>query len=69
MFIGTNLAFFPQHLLGLDGMPRRIVHYADNPGWAALNLLSTIGAFMIAVSILPFLWNVLHCSAQSAQRA
>jgi heme/copper-type cytochrome/quinol oxidase subunit 1 len=58
MFIGTNLAFFPQHILGLDGMPRRIVHYADNPGWASLNLMSTIGAFMIAVSVLPFLWNV-----------
>jgi cytochrome c oxidase subunit 1 len=58
MFIGTNLAFFPQHILGLDGMPRRIVHYADNPGWASLNLLSTIGAFIIAVSVLPFLWNV-----------
>jgi cytochrome c oxidase subunit I len=58
MFIGTNLAFFPQHILGLDGMPRRIVHYADNPGWASLNLISTIGAFMIAVSVLPFLWNV-----------
>src|SRR3954469_2778063 len=58
MFIGTNLAFFPQHILGLDGMPRRIVHYADNPGWASLNLISTIGAFMIAISVLPFLWNV-----------
>jgi heme/copper-type cytochrome/quinol oxidase subunit 1 len=58
LFIGTNLAFFPQHLLGLDGMPRRIVHYADNPGWGSLNLLSTIGAFTIAVSMLPFLWNL-----------
>jgi heme/copper-type cytochrome/quinol oxidase subunit 1 len=58
LFIGTNLAFFPQHILGLDGMPRRIVHYADNPGWAPLNLLSTVGAFMIAISTLPFLWNV-----------
>ena len=58
LFIGTNLAFFPQHLLGLDGMPRRIVHYADNPGWGSLNLLSTIGAFTIAISMLPFLWNL-----------
>jgi cytochrome c oxidase subunit 1 len=58
MFAGTNMTFFPQHLLGLDGMPRRIVTYADNPGWGSLNLLSTIGAFTIAVSILPFLWNV-----------
>ena len=58
LFVGTNLAFFPQHLLGLDGMIRRIVDYAPNPGWAELNFLSTIGAFMIAVSTLPFLWNV-----------
>ena len=58
LFIGTNLAFFPQHLLGLDGMVRRIVDYADNPGWTELNFLSTIGAFIIAVSVLPFLWNV-----------
>ena len=58
LFIGTNLAFFPQHLLGLDGMIRRIVDYAPNPGWTEMNFLSTIGAFMIAVSVLPFLWNV-----------
>jgi cytochrome c oxidase subunit 1 len=58
LFVGTNLTFFPQHLLGLDGMIRRIVDYAPNPGWPELNLLSSIGAFMIAASILPFLWNV-----------
>ncbi len=58
LFVGTNLTFFPQHLLGLDGMIRRIIDYADNPGWTELNFLSSIGAFMIAVSTLPFLWNV-----------
>jgi cytochrome c oxidase subunit 1 len=58
LFVGTNLTFFPQHLLGLDGMIRRIVDYAPNPGWTELNFLSSIGAFMIAASILPFLWNV-----------
>jgi cytochrome c oxidase subunit 1 len=58
LFIGTNLAFFPQHLLGLDGMIRRIVDYAPNPGWTELNFLSTIGAFLIGISVLPFLWNV-----------
>ena len=41
LFVGTNLAFFPQHLLGLDGMIRRIVDYAPNPGWTELNFLST----------------------------
>ena len=59
MFVGTNLAFFPQHLLGLDRMIRRIIDYAPNPGWAELNFTSTIGAFMIGVSILPFIWNVV----------
>ena len=58
LFVGTNLAFFPMHLLGLDGMIRRIVDYAPNPGWTELNFASTIGAFMIGLSILPFLWNV-----------
>ena len=48
LFIGTNLAFFPQHLLGLDGMIRRIADYSPNAGWTELNFLSTIGAFMIA---------------------
>ncbi|MGI8929238.1 MAG: cytochrome c oxidase subunit I, partial [Candidatus Limnocylindrales bacterium] len=58
LFVGTNLTFFPQHLLGLDGMIRRIVDYEANTGWSELNFLSTIGAFMIAISTLPFLWNV-----------
>ena len=58
LFVGTNLTFFPQHLLGLDGMVRRIIDYAPNPGWMELNFLSTIGAFIIALSIPPFLWNV-----------
>ena len=58
LFIGTNVAFFPQHLLGLDGMIRRIADYSPNAGWTELNFLSTIGAFMIAASMLPFLWNV-----------
>jgi heme/copper-type cytochrome/quinol oxidase subunit 1 len=58
LFIGTNVAFFPQHLLGLDGMIRRIPDYSGNAGWTELNFLSTIGAFMIAASVVPFLWNV-----------
>ncbi|MBA2570505.1 MAG: cbb3-type cytochrome c oxidase subunit I, partial [Chloroflexi bacterium] len=58
LFIGTNVAFFPQHLLGLDGMIRRVADYAPNTGWMELNFLSTIGAFLIGASVLPFLWNV-----------
>ncbi len=58
LFVGTNLAFFPQHLLGLDGMIRRIPDYSGNAGWTQLNFVSTVGAFLIATSVLPFLWNV-----------
>ncbi len=58
MFIGVNLTFFPMHILGLDGMPRRIADYSSTAGWNQLNLLATIGSFTIAVSMLPFLWNV-----------
>ena len=58
MFIGFNLTFFPMHILGLEGMPRRIANYAPETGWQSLNLLATIGGFTIALSMLPFIWNV-----------
>ena len=58
IFIGMNLTFFPMHLLGLSGMPRRIADYSATAGWNDLNLLATIGGFTIAVSMLPFLWNI-----------
>ncbi len=52
MFFGFNLTFFPMHLLGLDGMPRRIATYSSESGWQALNLASTTGAFLIATSMI-----------------
>jgi len=58
MFIGFNLTFFPMHVLGLSGMPRRIADYSATAGWNDLNLAATIGGFLIAASMLPFLWNV-----------
>ncbi len=58
--IGFNLTFFVQHFLGLMGMPRRVFTYPDLPYWGVLNLISTIGAFMIAVAMLVFLWNILR---------
>ena len=57
-FIGFNLAFFPMHMLGVEGMPRRISSYAANPEWAFWNKVSTLGAFIIGVSIFPFLYNL-----------
>ncbi len=55
MIIGFNLTFFPMHLLGLNGMPRRIATYTSSGGWDTLNLVSSIGAFLIAISMFPFI--------------
>lgn len=55
--IGFNLTFFGMHILGILGMPRRIYVYAAGQGWDTLNLISTIGAFTIAVSVLLFIVN------------
>jgi cytochrome c oxidase subunit 1 len=58
-FIGFNTAFFPMHLLGLAGMPRRVYTYPRNDLWADLNLLVTVGAFIFLFSFLLFAWNVI----------
>jgi cytochrome c oxidase subunit 1 len=58
MFLGTNLTFFPMHILGVDGMPRRVADYPASSGWQAANIVETAGAFLVALSILVFLWNV-----------
>ncbi|HXG96894.1 MAG TPA: cytochrome c oxidase subunit I [Gemmatimonadales bacterium] len=58
--IGMNLAFFPMHLSGLLGMPRRIYTYAADLGVARFNQISTIGAFVIGIATLVFLWNLLR---------
>jgi cytochrome c oxidase subunit I len=68
LFIGFNLAFFPQHLLGLDGMVRRIYTY-DREGWEAYNLISTIGAYVMAVGILVFIVNVISTKRRPGARA
>jgi cytochrome c oxidase subunit 1 len=60
MFIGINLTFFPQHLLGLEGMPRRVYTYSEHGSWQAYNFISTVGSFVMAVAILLFFFNVLR---------
>jgi cytochrome c oxidase subunit 1 len=57
--IGFNLTFFPMHIVGLVGMPRRTYRYPSGMGWDTLNLLETIGAFIIALAVLVFLVNVI----------
>ncbi len=58
VFIGFNMTFFIQHILGLAGMPRRIFTYPDLPGWAVMNQISSIGAFILGFSVLLFVWNI-----------
>jgi cytochrome c oxidase subunit I+III len=58
LFIGFNTTFFPMHILGLHGMPRRIYTYVAETGWGDLNLLATIGAGTIGLSVLLFVANV-----------
>ncbi len=58
-FIGFNLAFFPMHILGLQGMPRRVYTYQPEMGWGSLNLLATVGAVILALSFALFVWNLI----------
>ena len=57
MLIGLNLAFFPMHILGLLGMPRRQYTYPPNLGWDNLNLLASIGVAVLFVAMLIFIIN------------
>jgi cytochrome c oxidase subunit I len=57
MLIGFNLTFFPMHILGLMGMPRRVYTYPDKPWWGFINFIETIGTGLLTVSILIFMWN------------
>jgi cytochrome c oxidase subunit 1 len=57
MLIGFNLTFFPMHISGLLGMPRRIYTYPSDYGWNLWNLISSIGAFTIALAVLIFIIN------------
>ena len=60
MFGGFNLAFFPMHITGLQGMPRRVYTYDTQLGWDFLNLLSTIGAFVFAFGVLLFIFDAVR---------
>jgi len=68
MFIGFNLTFQPMMILGLLGMPRRIYSYPQGQGWDAWNLVATVGAFLIATSVLIFIINVI-ATARRKERA
>jgi hypothetical protein len=59
-FVGFNLTFFPMHNLGLHGMPRRVYTYPPDMGWKLFNALASVGAAIIAVSVLVFVANVVR---------
>ncbi len=59
MFIGVNVTFFPMHLAGLAGMPRRVFTYSDRLGIDVYNLWSTVGAFILAAGVLIIMLDLL----------
>ena len=58
-FISFNLTFFPMHIAGLLGMPRRIYTYEAGHGWELWNMLSSVGAFMQMIAVALFVWNAI----------
>jgi cytochrome c oxidase subunit I+III len=60
LFVGFNVTFFPQHQLGLMGMPRRVYTYPADVGWNTLNLLSSAGAILLVVGGVLFIYNVVR---------
>src|SRR3569623_3792583 len=58
-FVGFHLTFFPMHILGLMGMPRRVYTYPADMGWNGLNLLSTMGAYVLAIGVIVFVLNLV----------
>ena len=59
LFIGFNMTFLVQHWIGVEGMPRRVANYPDLPGnVTTLNIISTVGSWVLALSVLVFFWNV-----------
>jgi len=57
---GLNLCFLPMHVTGLLGMPRRVFTYPGDMGWNALNMVSTVGAFVLATGIVIFTWDLVR---------
>jgi cytochrome c oxidase subunit 1 len=62
IFVGFNLTFFPQFVLGYEGMPRRYHDYSHRPEWQVLNVMSSAGASILAVGyfipLVYFLWSL-----------
>ena len=63
-FVGFNVAFFPMHILGLQGMPRRVYTYLPEMGWGPLNAVSTAGALILFASFVLLLVNAIVSGAR-----
>ncbi|HWH18470.1 MAG TPA: cytochrome c oxidase subunit I [Allosphingosinicella sp.] len=59
IFLGFQIAFFPMHISGIMGMPRRVYTYPAGLGWETTNLISTVGAFVVALAVLLFVLNAV----------
>ena len=68
VFVGFNVTFFPMHMLGLLGMPRRVYTYSSGGLWEAYNMTSTVGSFLMTAGMLVFVWNVVQ-TTRSGPRA
>src|ERR1700688_2859445 len=67
LFVGVNLTFFPQHFLGLAGMPRRYVDYPD--AFAGWNLVSSLGSYISGFGVLIFIWGLVDAFVRKQQAA
>ena len=59
-FVGTGLTFFPMHIVGLLGMPRRVYTYPSDMGWSGYNLIESIGSYLIAAGLLLVVANLVR---------
>jgi cytochrome c oxidase subunit I+III len=69
IFLGFNVTFFPMHMAGLLGMPRRIYTYPAELGWDWMNLISSVGAYMMAAGFAVFLWDWLYRHRKHGEEA
>jgi cytochrome c oxidase subunit I len=60
LFIGFHITYFPMHILGIKGMPRRIYDYSPDRGWTTLNQLSTVGGIIMGVSVMILIYNMVR---------
>ncbi|MBI5959061.1 MAG: cbb3-type cytochrome c oxidase subunit I, partial [Chloroflexi bacterium] len=60
MFVGFHIAYFPLHLLGLWGMPRRVFDYPADRGWTDMNRLATVGGITMGISVIILIYNMIR---------